>query len=195
MFKKAFFPFSFLSIFFLTGCSTLSDNTLNITPQIALPSQDPSLMGITVSINGVDRRQDAALAKVNQEGKLIALTPSRDLRFLLQEALEKQMVARGYMIGPSGAADLKVLVNTLYADVRQGDLRHHIVTRADISIIVQAKNANSFTKNYRATYEVKGALMATNAKITDAVNTALTDVISDMAEDISVSNFIKQNAR
>ena len=74
-------------------------------------------MGVTVSINGADQRQDQALAKVTRDNQLVTLTASRDLRFLLQEVLEKQMTSRGYMIGPSGAVDLQIIVNNLYADV------------------------------------------------------------------------------
>ena len=50
-------------------------------------------------------------------------------------------------------------------------------------------------KNYRQTYSVEGAFTATNAKITNAVNSTLSDVIADMAQDTSVHEFIKQNAR
>ena len=125
----------------------------------------------------------------------MTLTPSRDLRFLLQEVLEKQMTARGYMVGPNGAVDLQIVVNNLYADVTQGNLRYSITTKADISIIASAKNGNKQVKNYRQTYSIEGAFNATNDKITKAVNATLSDVISDMAQDTSVSAFIKQNAR
>ncbi len=47
-------------------------------------------MGVTVSINGADQRTDQALAKVTRNNQLVTLTASRDLRFLLQEVLEKQ---------------------------------------------------------------------------------------------------------
>jgi len=191
MLKKIIFPV--LALFMLAGCATTS-NTLDITPKIALPTQDPSLMGVTISINGADLRQDKALAKVNRDGQLISLTPSRDLRFLLQEALEKQMTARGYMIGPDGAVDLQIVVNTLFADVQNGNFRYNITTRADVSIIATAKNGNKQTKNYRSTYNVQGALTATNDKITSAVNSTLGDVISDMAQDTSISDFIKANS-
>ncbi len=73
-------------------------------------------MGVTVSITGADQRQDQALAKVTRNNQLVTLTASRDLRFLLQEVLEKQMTARGYMIGPNGAVNLQIIVNQLYAD-------------------------------------------------------------------------------
>lgn len=96
MLKKLCLPL--LAALLLAGCAT-SSNTLNVTPKIVLPQQDPTLQGITVSINGADQRTDQALAKVNRDGQLVTLTPSRDLRFLLQEVLEKQMGARGYMIG------------------------------------------------------------------------------------------------
>jgi len=191
MLKKIIFPV--LALFMLAGCATTS-NTLDITPKITLPTQDPSLMGVTISINGADLRQDKALAKVNRDGQLISLTPSRDLRFLLQEALEKQMTARGYMIGPDGAVDLQIVVNTLFADVQNGNFRYNITTRADVSIIATAKNGNKQTKNYRSTYNVQGALTATNDKITSAVNSTLGDVISDMAQDTSISDFIKANS-
>lgn len=192
MLKKFIFPL--LAAFMLAGCASNS-NTLNVSPAIQLPQQDPGLTGITISINGADQRTDQALAKVNRDGQLITLTPSRDLRFLLQEVLEKQMGARGYMIGPNGAVDLQIVVNNLYADVTQGNVRYSITTKADISIIATAKNGNKQVKNYRQTYSVEGAFNANNAKITNAVNSTLSDVISDMAQDISVHDFIKQNSR
>ncbi|MEI7307985.1 lipoprotein [Pectobacterium carotovorum] len=192
MLKKLFFPL--LAVILLAGCAAKS-NTLNITPKISVPSQDPTLMGVTISINGADQRADQALAKVNRDGQLITLTPSRDLRFLLQEALEKQMTARGYMIGTGGPVALQIMVNHLYADVSEGNLRYNITTKADISIISQAANGNKQVKNYRSTYNVQGAFTASNDKITDAVNTVLGDVINDMAQDTSVSSFIKENAR
>lgn len=182
-----------LAAFLLIACAGNS-NTLNISPEIALPQPDPGLNGITVSINGADQRNDQALAKVNRNGQLQTLIPSRDLRFLLQEVLEKQMAARGYMIGPDGATDLQIVVNHLYADVTQGDVRYSITTKADISIIASCKKGDKQVKNYRQTYRVEGAFVASNAKITQAVNATLTGVIADMAQDISISAFIKQNA-
>ncbi|KGA24867.1 lipoprotein [Pectobacterium brasiliense] len=192
MLKKLFFPL--LAVILLAGCAAKS-NTLNISPKISLPSQDPTLMGVTISINGADQRADQALAKVNRDGQLITLTPSRDLRFLLQEALEKQMTARGYMIGTGGPVALQIVVNHLYADVSEGNLRYNITTKADISIISQAANGNKQVKNYRSTYTVQGAFTANNQNITNAVNTVLGDVINDMAQDTTVSGFIKENAR
>jgi len=192
MLKKLLFPL--LAAFILAGCAT-SNNTLTIQPKIQLPQQDPGLMGVTVSINGADQRKDQALAKVNRDGQLVTLTSSRDLRFLLQEVLEKQMTARGYMIGPNGAVDLQIVVNNLYADVTQGNVRYSITTKADISIIATAKNGNKQVKDYRQTYSVEGAFNANNQKIPHAVNATMSDVSADMAQDTSVNDFIKQNAR
>ncbi len=138
---------------------------------------------------------DQALAKVTRDNQLVTLTASRDLRFLLQEVLEKQMTSRGYMIGPNGAVDLQIIVNKLYADVSQGNVRYNIATKADIAIIATAANGTKMTKNYRASYSVEGAFQASNKNIADAVNSVLTDTIADMAQDTSIHDFIKQNAR
>jgi uncharacterized lipoprotein len=192
MLKKILFPL--VALFMLAGCVT-PPTTIDVSPKIALPQQDPSLMGVTVSINGADQRQDQALAKVTRDNQLVTLTASRDLRFLLQEVLEKQMSARGYMVGPSGAVDLQIIVNQLYADVSQGNVRYTIATKADVAIIATAKNGNKMTKNYRASYTVEGAFTATNQNIANAVNSVLTDTIADMAQDTSIHDFIKQNAR
>lgn len=178
----------------LAGCAT-PPTTIDVSPKITLPQQDPNLMGVTVSINGADQRQDQALAKVTRDNQQVTLTASRDLRFLLQEVLEKQMTSRGYMIGPSGAVDLQIIVNNLYADVSQGNVRYNIATKADISIIATAKNGNKMNKNYRASYSVEGAFQASNKNIANAVNSVLTDTIADMAQDTSIHDFIKQNAR
>ncbi|WP_312985425.1 lipoprotein [Atlantibacter sp.] len=192
MFKKLFLPL--MALFMLAGCAT-PPTTIDVSPNIALPQQDPSLMGVTISINGADQRQDQALSKVTRDNQVVTLTASRDLRFLLQEVLEKQMTARGYMIGPSGAVQLQIIVNQLYADVSQGNVRYNIATKADISIVAVANNGNKMTKNYRANYNVEGAFQATNKNIANAVNSVLTDTIADMAQDTSVHDFIKQNAR
>ena len=135
-------------------------------------------MGVTVSINGADQRTDQALAKVTRDNQIVTLTASRDLRFLLQEVLEKQMTARGYMVGPNGPVNLQIIVSQLYADVSQGNVRYNIAT-----------------KNYRASYNVEGAFQASNKNIADAVNSVLTDTIADMSQDTSIHEFIKQNAR
>jgi uncharacterized lipoprotein len=189
---KILFPL--VAMFMLAGCAT-PPTTIEVSPKITLPQQDPSLMGVTVSINGADQRQDQALAKVTRDNQLVTLTASRDLRFLLQEVLEKQMTARGYMIGPNGAVNLQIIVSQLYADVSQGSVRYNIATKADIAIIATAANGNKMTKNYRASYSVEGALQASNKNIADAVNSVLTDTIADMSQDTSVHDFIKQNAR
>ena len=167
MLRRAVFPL--LAVLALAGCAT-SSNTLDVTPTMTLPQQDPALMGVTISINGADQRTSQALAQVTRDNQLLTLTPSRDLRFLLQEVLEKQMTARGYMIGPDGAVDLQIVVNKLYANVSQGNLRYSITTSADISITATAKNGNKQIKNYRQTYSIEGPFSATNDKITQAVN-------------------------
>ncbi|PIJ52229.1 hypothetical protein BL250_04495 [Erwinia sp. OLTSP20] len=192
MLKKIVVPF--LAALFLAGCAS-SSNTLDINPKIQLPLRDPTLTAMTISINGADQRPDQALAKVNRDGQMVTLTAQRDLRFLLQEALEKQMTARGYMIGPNGQVDLQIVVNKLYADVTQGNVRYSITTNADISIIATAKNGSKQVKNYRQTYNEEGAFAASNDKIAKAVNQTLGDVIADMAQDNSMQDFIKQNAR
>ena len=51
------------------------------------------------------------------------------------------------------------------------------------------------TKNYRASYSVEGAFTAKNENIANAVNSVLTDTIADMSQDVSIHEFIKQNAR
>ena len=185
MFKKILFPL--VALFMLAGCAK-PPTTIEVSPTITLPQQDPSLMGVTVSINGADQRTDQALAKVTRDNQIVTLTASRDLRFLLQEVLEKQMTARG-------PVNLQIIVSQLYADVSQGNVRYNIATKADIAIIATAQNGNKMTKNYRASYNVEGAFQASNKNIADAVNSVLTDTIADMSQDTSIHEFIKQNAR
>lgn len=192
MFKKVFFPL--ITLFMLVGCAT-PQTTIDISPKIFLPQQDPSLMALTVAINGAYQRQNQALANVTRNNQLVSLRASRNLRFLMQEVLEKQMSTRGYMIGPNGVANLQIIVNQLYADVTQGNLRYTISTKADIAIIASAANGNKMTKNYRATYSIEGALLASNKDIDSSVNNVLTDTIADMAQDTAIHEFIKQNAR
>ncbi|MDN6116304.1 MAG: YajG family lipoprotein, partial [Enterobacterales bacterium] len=41
----------------------------------------------------------------------------------------------------------------------------------------------------------QGAFTASNSKITNAVNNTMSDIVSNMAQDTSISDFIKANAR
>lgn len=104
------------------------------------------------------------------------------------------MTSRGYMIGPSGAVDLQIIVNNLYADVSRGNVRYNIATKADIAIIATAKNGNKMNKTTVQAIPLK-AHSGLNKNIADAVNGVLTDTIADMAQDTSIHDFIKQNAR
>ncbi len=153
-------------------------------------------MGVTVSINGADQRTDQALAKVTRDNQIVTLTASRDLRFLLQEVLEKQMTARGYMVGPNGPVNLQIIVSQLYADVSRGNVRYNIATKSGYC-----------HHRYRAEWQQndqelscqlqrwKVRSSASNKNIADAVNSVLTDTIADMSQDTSIHEFIKQNAR
>ncbi len=142
MFKKILFPL--VAMFMLAGCAT-PPTTIDVSPKMSLPQQDPSLMGVTVSINGADQRPDQALAKVTRDNQQVTLTASRSALPAAGSA-GKQMTARGYMIGPNGAVDLQIIVNKLYADVSQGNVRYNIATKADIAIIATAANGTKMTK-------------------------------------------------
>ncbi|MGS9273036.1 YajG family lipoprotein, partial [Salmonella enterica subsp. enterica serovar Infantis] len=76
--------------------------------------------------------------------------------------LEKQLTARGYMIGTNGAFNLQIIVNQLYADVSQGIVRYNIATKADIAIISTEANGSKMTKNYLSNKSKEGAFQAYN---------------------------------
>ncbi|MFO5733640.1 YajG family lipoprotein, partial [Klebsiella pneumoniae] len=84
---------------------------------------------------------------------------------------------------------------SLYVLSASGTLRNNTPPKADTPIIATAANGTKMTKNYRASYSVEGAFQASNKNIADAVNSVLTDTIADMAQDTSIHDFIKQNAR
>lgn len=176
----------------LMGCVAQS-NTLSIDPNITLPTQDPTIRAVSINITSMDKRSSTALAEVNRNAALAVLKPSRDLRYLLQEALEKQMVARGYTISAPANINLQIVLNKLYADVQEGSLRHNITVDVTISVVAMASNGSSSTRTYTRSYNEQGPLDASNEKIANAINKALTDIIADMANDPETSQFIKQN--
>lgn len=176
----------------LTACAS-TNPTVNLAPAIALPTHNGK-PGVAIGITSADRRDSPALASVNRNGQLISLNASRDPRFLLQEALEKQMIARGYRIEPDGAVNIQIIIDKLYADISQGDLRYRITTSANISVVTTARNGKIFTQNYHARYTADGAFQATNKNIANTLNITLSNIITDMANDGSVNNFISNNS-
>ncbi len=64
-------------------------------------------MGVTVSINGADQRPDPGAGESHaRQSAGQTLTASRDLRFLLQEVLEKTDDRSRLHDWPNGAVDL-----------------------------------------------------------------------------------------
>ncbi|MEQ4922761.1 YajG family lipoprotein [Proteus hauseri] len=185
---------AFFALTMLAGCAAPT-NKLSIEPTLSMPAADPTMRPISLNISSQDKRPSKALAEINRNGKLDVLVPTRDLAFLMQEILQKQMTARGFMIGSPAAADVIITINKLKADVGEGSVRHNISAMADISIIVTLPSGNSNTKTFRTSYNVQGPFGATNEKIAAAINNVLTELVSDMAKDASVSQFIKSNAR
>lgn len=182
------------SVFLLAGCAT-QPTQLNLNPVMPVSQQSNALTNIAIAVTSVDARQDKALAKLNRDAKLQTLTASRLPEYLMQEAVEQQMRNRGYTINANSGTTLQVSINELFANVQEGNLHHQIDTRVDISLVAQTANGSSYTKNYKTTYTTQGALAATNNGINAALNQALTEVISVMANDTAIDDFIKQNAR
>ncbi|MBG2876305.1 hypothetical protein I4902_06595 [Proteus alimentorum] len=178
----------------LSGCATPS-NKLSIEPVMSVPAADPTMRPISLNISSQDKRASKNLAEINRNGKLEVLVPTRDIAFLMQEVLQKQMAARGFMMGSPASADVIIVINKLNADVGEGSVRHNISAKADISVIVTLPNGSSNTKTFRTSYNVQGPFGATNEKIAAAINNVLSELVSDMAKDASVSQFIKSNAR
>lgn len=178
----------------LSGCATPS-NKLSIEPTMSVPAADPTMRPISLNIASQDKRPSKTLAEINRNGKLDVLVPTRDLSFLMQEVLQKQMIARGFMVGSPAAADVIIVINKLNADVSEGSVRHSISASADISVIVTLPNGSSNTKTFRASHNIQGPFGASNEKIAAAINNVLTELVKDMAKDASVSQFIKSNAR
>lgn len=176
----------------LAGCVALS-NTISIDPEITLPPQDPTIRAVSINITSIDKRSSPALAEINRNTSLVILKPSRDLRYLIQEALEKQMIARGYSVSTQANINLQIVLNKLYADVQEGSLRHNITVDVAISVVAMASNGSTNTRTYTRSYNEQGPLAVSNEKISNTINKTLTDIIADMANDHETSQFIKQN--
>ncbi|WP_457913417.1 YajG family lipoprotein [Candidatus Gillettellia adelgis] len=183
-----------LGTLLLFGCTTNS-NRLNVMPTIILPQPVSRIHDIKISIDSADRRQDQTLAKISSGGTLITLQPMRNLRFLLQEGLEQQMDDYGYIIDRNSNINVQIVINNLYADVFQGNLRYNIVSKANISVIAQAKNGNQQIKSYCTTYNTNGVFLATRNNITRAINNTLNLIFDNIAKDTSMHDFIKKNIR
>ncbi|MFV9996408.1 MAG: YajG family lipoprotein [Arsenophonus endosymbiont of Dermacentor nuttalli] len=193
MLKNTFWLIISLFIALILGGCVAPSNTLSIDPEITLPPQDPTIRAVSINITSIDKRSSPALAEVNRNASLVILKTSRDLRYLIQEALEKQMIARGYSVSAPANINLQIVLNKLYADVQEGNLRHNITVDVAISVVAMASNGSTNTRTYTRSYNEQGPLAASNEKISNAINKTLTDIIADMANDHETSQFIKQN--
>ncbi|EKT53526.1 YajG family lipoprotein [Providencia sneebia] len=192
MLRKLCFPL--IALFLLAGCAA-SNNTLSLEPKITLPNKNPTLNATSISVSSVDNRTSKSLAEVNRNGALVVLSPSRDPRYLMQEAVEKQMAARGFMISSPANVNLVVQLNQLNAQVNEGSLRHNITVNSSVTVTATAPNGSTKSRTFTRNYNNQELLGASNEKIEKALNTALTDLINDMANDQELTQFIKQNAR
>ncbi|HHR6052660.1 TPA: YajG family lipoprotein [Providencia alcalifaciens] len=192
MLRRLCFPL--FALFLLAGC-TAPSNTLSLEPKIALPAKNPTLNATSISVSSVDNRPNRSLAEINRNGSLVVLNPSRDPRYLMQESVEKQMAARGFMVTSPANINLVVQLNKLNTQVSEGSLRHNITVNSSVAVNATAPNGSTKTRTYSRNYNTQGTLGATNEKIEAAINLALSDLISDMAKDQELADFIRQNSR
>lgn len=189
--KKLFIGMTLVSAFALVGCITPPSDTLVLAPEIVVPNQDLSVSAVSINIVSYDKRDNPVLATIERNGQLASLMPNRDVRFLLQEILEKQMIARGYMVGGNAPITVQIVLNKLNADVKEGNFRHLINASAEITVIAGSMSGMQQSKTYRSSYSVEGPLTASNAKIEEILNTVLTNIVAEMSQDTSISNFIR----
>ena len=192
MLKKLCFPL--FALFLLAGC-TASNNTLSLEPKITLPAKNPTLNATSISVSSVDNRTQKSLAEVNRNGSLVVLNPSRDPRYLMQEAVEKQMAARGFMVTSPANINLVVQLNKLDAKVTEGSLRHNITVNSSVNVNATAPNGSTKSRSFTRNFNTQELLGASNDKIQAAINSALSDLITDMANDQELTDFIRQNSR
>ncbi|MFC0179705.1 YajG family lipoprotein [Thorsellia kenyensis] len=193
-FKNIALATTLLTTVFLTACVAPQNNKINLAPRITLPNQDLTINATSINVVSVDNRSTATLAKLERKGELIELMPNRDVRFLLQEIVEKQMAARGFSVGGNAPVTVQIILNRLDANVTEGNLKHRI--DAVVELTLQTRSVNNslqHSKTYRGQYSLEGALTASQAKIEEVLNTVLTNAINEMAQDNSVATFIRQN--
>lgn len=186
--------FRLFALFLLAGCAT-SNNTLLLEPKITLPARNPTLNATSISVRSVDNRPSKSLGEINCKGSLVVLSPSRDPRYLMQEAIEKQIAARGFMVSSPTNVNLVVQLKQLNAKISEGNLRHNITVNSSVTINATAPNGSTKSRTFSPNYNKQELLGASNEKIEKAINTALTDLIIDMANDQELTQFIRQNTR
>lgn len=189
--KKLLLPLCLVSL--LSACAAPS-NVIDVNPAITLPQTQPN-HGQALTVTAVDARADKSLAKLNRNGTLVTLQPSRDPAFLMQEVLTKQMQARGFNVTSASGLNMQLTLNTLFADVQEGSLRYNIDAVADVTITLRGGHGETFSKNYRTKHSVPGAFATSNQGIADVLEETLSQVINNMASDPSLSDAAQRMTR
>ncbi|CRK85566.1 Uncharacterized lipoprotein YajG [Candidatus Providencia siddallii] len=192
MFKKTYL--SIFILFIITACST-KNNIIRLEPKIILPTQKSTFNAASISVNNIDNRTNKYLSEVNRNGNLVVFELSRDPSYLMQEVVEKQMMARGIMLASQANINLIVQLNKLEAKINEGSLRHNITINSNVSITATTTNGLSKTRSFTRSFNTQEFLSANNKKIQIAVNNTLTNLINDMANDNEIADFIQQNSQ
>ncbi|CAL1329324.1 YajG family lipoprotein [Candidatus Providencia siddallii] len=190
MLKKIYL---FIFILFITTSCSQKRHVVSLEPKIILPIQKIFSNSTSININIIDNRVKKFLSEINHNGKLLTINLSRDPTYLMKEVIEKQMIARGLKIKSPSHFNVFVQFNKLEAKIYEGTLHHNIIVNSSINLIITAPNGLIKTRSYTRKFSTQELLSANNIKIQNAVNNTLTDLISDMANDQEILDFINQN--
>jgi uncharacterized lipoprotein len=181
----------FITLFLLSGCASKAPTHISLNPTLPQVSQQTDAV-VSLMLNTVDARKDAAVVRFIEEGKIIrAVSLGEPIAKQLNQVYRQGMTHSGYQIDPAATNSLQFQVAHIQTDVIDTTFGYDTKTR--ISITALAKNAHkTLTKTYNVRGTNEGAFTPDFATLELEFNKLLAELNQQILNDPELHQFLQQ---
>jgi len=178
-------PALLLSLLFLSGCSN-TPTSLQLTPQLATNSSTASVESDHKwRLKSQDLRTARYLIAISSGDDVATLVnESNSTRAMIEETLKTQWTKQGHVFTSDSYNDytMEIQLIKLLAEVEQATLSHE----TDINMVIKVQlnsETTTFNKTFRSHYEEKAPFSADVDKLTQQLNTQLSQLLDQIVQD------------
>jgi uncharacterized lipoprotein len=182
----------------MSGCALVPDH-------IDLPYQGQAgaspingASAITVQVAASDARTryfDRVSSKINGLGmETAAIVADNDVVATTGAAIEKELAARGFSVGPNGMK-LNVQVTRFYNSFRQGMLSGDAVAEVNLDVkLLAADGQVLYANSYYGSGRESGVMLASGSNAKVALSAAMNDSVRQVVTDVGLMNAMLRTA-
>lgn len=176
----------------LTACATITpSNVIYFTPT-ATPATEQIGNGKSFTLVSKDARSSDKIALITEsDAPDISLNASQAVQKTYETALFQQFLSQGFHVTRDSNNTVSIVIQKTFAKVTKGEVDYTIDAEVGLQVIAQSPTGK-LVKTYNGFVSQSGAFDPTLSDIQDVLNKAATRVLSEIADDQELQQYMAE---